>query len=469
MAGIVQWLRAGSVWLLLTGLVLSPASGQEPGWQAGAARVDTTPATPVRMAGYASRTAPSQGVAHPLAARALALRDARGHGVVLVTCDIIAFRRPFTERVAGRIKGRYGLPRQDLVLLASHNHAGPALVEPPDRTGEGGRRPEGFENNVQYTRGLEDTLVDLVGAALGKMVPARLAHGVGRAHFALNRREPTPRGIRLGKNPAGPTDESVPILRVDDAGGKPLAILFGYACHNTTLRPDMMRIAADYAGYAQDRVEADSPGAVAMFVTGCAGDADPHPFGTLEMARAHGEELAGAVRFVLDHPAWLTPIDGPLRTTYTETTLRFAGPTDRAAYEKRANDPDAGRRRHAGRMIEEMDAGRPIRAEYPHYSVQAFALGDRLTFLALSGEVVVDYALRLRRELGGEGRALWVAAYANDVIGYIPSVRVLREGGYEAGEAFYGSTWPAPLADDVEEVVVRAARQAVGDVRERKE
>jgi hypothetical protein len=322
---------------------------------------------------------------------------------------------------------------------------------------------------VAYTRGLEDALVDLIGAALGKMVPARLSYGVGRAHFALNRREPTPRGIRLGKNPAGPTDESVPILRVEDAGGKPLAILFGYACHNTTLRPDMMRIAADYAGYAQDRVEADYPGAVAMFVTGCAGDADPHPFGTLEMARAHGEELAGAVRFVLDHPAWLTPLAGPVRTAYTETTVRFAGPTDRAAYEKRADDPDAGRRRHARRMIEEIDAGRPIRAEYPHYSVQAFALGDQLTFLALSGEVVVDYALRLRRELGGDGRALWVAAYANDVIGYIPSVRVLREGGYEAGEAFYGSTWPAPLAEDVEEVVVRAAREVVGSVREKKE
>ena len=116
-------------------------------------------------------------------------------------------------------------------------------------------------------------------------------------------------------------------------------------------------------------------------------------------------------------------------------------------------------------MIELIDQGRPIRAEYPHYSVHAFALGDQLTLVALSGEVVVDYAIRLQKELGGEGRTLWVAAYANDVIGYIPSVRVLKEGGYEGGESFYGSTWPAPLADDIESIVVNAAHAVVKKVR----
>jgi hypothetical protein len=297
------------------------------------------------------------------------------------------------------------------------------------------------------------------------MEPARLSYGVGRAHFALNRREPTPEGIRLGKYPAGPVDESVPTLRVEKADGEPLAVVFGYACHNTTLRPDMMKIAADFAGYAQDRVEADFPGATALFVTGCAGDADPHPFGTLAMAKDHGEELASAVKFVLDHPNWLTPLSGSLRSASTETTLRFAGPTDRASYEELLKDPNTGRQRHARRMIEAIDKGETVRTEYPHYPVQAFALGDTLTLLALSGEVVVDYANRLQKELGGEGRTLWVAAYANDVVGYIPSARVLKEGGYEAGEAFYGSTWPTPFAEDVETTVIKAAHEVVDRVR----
>jgi hypothetical protein len=451
--------------MLIPGLISVRAAEQPASWRAGVARVDTTPSTPVRMAGYASRTAPSQGVAHPLTAKALALADAAGHKVVFVTCDIIAFRRSFTNWVTERLRVQHGLRREDVVLFASHNHAGPGLLEPTDSSGATIPPRAGFENNVAYTKELENKLVTLVGEALAKMEPATLSYGIGRAHFALNRREPTAKGIKLGKNPAGPTDESVPTLRVQNAAGKPLAIVFGYACHNTTLRPDMTKIAADFAGYAQDRIEANYPGALALFVTGCAGDADPHPFGTLEMARDHGEELGAAVKFVLDHPAWLTTLAGPLRTAYGETTIRFAGPTDRQAYEKLLADPNRGRGQHAKRMIESIDQGRPIRTEYPNYSVHAVALGNQLTLVALSGEVVVDYAIRLQKELGGEGRMLWVAAYANDVIGYIPSVRVLKEGGYEGGEAFYGSTWPTPFAEDVESIVIKAAHEVVKKVR----
>jgi hypothetical protein len=463
MKNLVRIISCALVWTVIPGYRNLEGAEPSTAWKAGVARVDTTPEKPVRMAGYASRTSPSQGVSHPLAAKALALSDASGTRVVFVTCDIINFRRAFTDRVTERVKAKHGLPRENVVLLASHCHSGPSPTEASGR--DGAAISEDLRNNVEYTRKLEDKLVEVVGSALSRMEPASVMYAVGRAHFALNRREPTPRGIRLGKYPAGPTDESVPILRVRGAGGKPVAILFGYACHNTTLRPDMMKIDADYAGYAQDRIEADNPGAVAMFVTGCAGDADPHPFGTVAMAKDHGEELGSAVKFVLDHPNWSTPVSGTLRAAFVETTIRFGGPTDRATYEKLRNDPNSGRRRHAERMIEAIEKSRPIRSEYPHYSVHAFALGDRLTMVALSGEVVVDYAIRLKRELGGEGRDLWIAAYADDVIGYIPSVRVLKEGGYEAGEAFYGSTWPTPLAEDIESIVVRAAHDAVKKIR----
>ncbi len=467
MASIVNSLGCSSLGVILLGLGSLGAAEPSSGWQAGVARVDTTPAKPVRLAGYASRTSPSQGVAHPLAAKALALADARGHKVVFVTCDIIAFRRSFTDRVTERVKARYGLPREDVVLFASHNHAGPSPIDPKSGRDEDGNRSPGkeFENNVAYTIDLENKIVDLIGESLARMQPASLSYGIGRAHFALNRREPVAKAIKLGKNPAGPTDESVPILRVQNAKGKPLAIVFGYACHNTTLRPDMMKIAADFAGFAQDRIEADNPGAVALFVTGCGGDADPHPFGTLKMAEEHGQELGAAVKFVLDHPGWMMNLSGPLRTACAETTIHFGGPTDRASYEKLLTDSDRGRQGHAKRMIERINQGQTVRTEYPHYSVQAFALGDQLTLVALSGEVVVDYAIRLQKELGGADRNLWVAAYANDVIGYIPSVRVLKEGGYEGGESFYGSTWPTPLAEDTESIVVNAAHEVVEKVR----
>jgi hypothetical protein len=450
--------------LVLCGPETARAGGQTPEWKAGVARVDTTPSAPVWMSGYASRSAPSQGVEHPLAAKALALADAHGNRVVLITCDIIGFRRDFTDRVAKRVKDHHGLPRENLALFASHCHSGPTLIERLDQLSYEGAPREKAQNNLDYTHELENKLVDLVGAALAKMEPVSMSYGVGRAHFALNRREPTDRGIKLGKNPSGPTDERVPILRVQNEHNQSLAIVFGYACHNTTHRPDMMRIDPDYAGYAQDRIEADYPGVTALFVTGCAGDADPHPFGKLEMAKDHGRELGEAVKFVLDRPALLTRVDGQIRTAFRESTIHFGGPTDRASYERLVADSNPGRRRHAQKMIEFLDKGKTIRTEYP-YTAQALALGEGLTLLALSGEVVVDYAIRLERELGGPGKPLWVAAYANDVVGYIPSVRVLREGGYEAGEAFFGSTWPTPLAEDIESIVIRTGHDLVKHVR----
>jgi neutral ceramidase len=433
-------------------------------WKAGVARVDTTPKEPVWMSGYASRSSPSQGVAHPLAAKALALADASDNKVVIVTCDIISFSRAFTGRVAERVTAKHNLPRENLVLFASHCHSGPTPVDNLARMTVNGVVRDKAQNNLDYTKDLENKIVDLVGETLGKMEPASLSYTIGRSHFALNRREKTDQGIRLGKNPSGPTDESVPILHIQNASGKPLAIVFGYACHNTTHRPDMMRIDPDFAGYAQDRIESDNPGAVALFVTGCAGDADPHPFGTLDMAKDHGRELGEAVKVALARPMMMTSLKGYLRTAFSETTLRFGGPTDRASYEKLLKDPNSGRRQHAQRMIEAIDQGKPIHTEYP-YAAQAIAIGEQLTWIALSGEVVVDYAIRLQRELGGEDRFLWVSAYANDVVGYIPSLRVLKEGGYEGGESFYGSTYPTPWADDVESVVVKSAHDLVTKVR----
>jgi hypothetical protein len=203
---------------------------------------------------------------------------------------------------------------------------------------------------------------------------------------------------------------------------------------------------------------------VALFVTGCAGDADPHPYGTLDLAREHGRKLADAVKLLLDRPLLMTRLSGTLRSAFTESTIHFGGPTDRASYEKLLNDSNAGRRRHAQRMIATIDEGKTIRTQAP-YAVQAFVLGDQLTLVALSGEVVVDYAIRLQKERGGDGRTLWVAAYANDVVGYIPSVRVLKEGGYEAGEAFFGSTYPTPLADDIESIVIETAHAMIDRVR----
>jgi hypothetical protein len=459
--GVGAWL-----WVLLAAAGEAGAAG----WGAGAAKVDITPEKPVWLAGYAARKAPSEGVALPIAARALALRDEAGKTAMVLTVDLVGVKRPLTDRVKARIAEAHGLPPEAIALVASHTHGAPIPMDTPERTDAYGIDPASAAANVAWTKALEDRLVKAAGEAIAAIRPATLSHGTGEAPFAMNRREPLPNGgFKIGVNPLGPTDRRVPVLKVSASASEgdaaaPTAVVFGYACHCTTLGADMMRVHGDYAGIAAETIERAHPGTVALFLTGCGADANPYPRGRLAQAVTYGGQLADAVEAVLAGKD-LRPLSGPLRVAAAEPTLRFAGPTDRASYEAIANDPraNAGKKAHAARMLSRLERGQPIETTHP-YPVQAFALGDALTIVTLAGEVVVDYALRVEAEREGKGPAVWIAAYANDVFGYVPSRRVLQEGGYEGGEAFYYSSYPTPLADDVEETIMGAVREVLGRV-----
>jgi hypothetical protein len=439
------WPAAGAA-LLLGALPLAAA-----GFEAGVARVAITPPTPFWMSGYAARTHPSEGVETELWAKALALRDGRGGQAILVTTDLVGLPRAISDEAAARIEERFGVKRAALVLSASHTHCGPAvrrnLAVLYDFDEESRRAVDA------YAAALVDRLVEVVGQALRDLGPARLSVGHGSVGFAVNRRQPTPEGIVIGVNPGGPVDHDVPVLRVEGRDGSLRAVLFGYACHNTTLGGDFYRIGGDYAGYAQAAIEAAHPKAVALFMMLCGGDQNPSPRGTLDLARAHGQALAAEVERVLGgRRRRLKP---PVRVALETATLDFA-PHTRAAYEADLAGDNVYRQRRARLMLAAYDEGRPV-TQTP-YPVQAVRFGRGLTLVALGGEPVVDYARRAKRELRGED--LIVAGYCNDVMGYVPSRRVLREGGYEAVDStiYYGL--PGPFADTVEETVLAAVRRA---------
>jgi hypothetical protein len=248
-------------------------------------------------------------------------------------------------------------------------------------------------------------------------------------------------------------------LKVSAPGGRVRAILFAYACHNTTLGGDFYQLTGDYAGFAEARLESDYAGATALFMELCGADQNPNPRNTLVLAEQHGEALAGEVRRAL--AGTLAPLRGPLRVSYVVTSLPFA-PRQRAEYEADLKNPKASGSlvRRARQMIEAIDSGHPVREV--SYPVQAVRFGKDLTLLALGGEVVVDYDLRAKREYPAE--PLIVAGYSNAVMGYIPSERILREGGYEAVDnlIYYGQ--PGPFAPGVEARVFDAIHKAMKKV-----
>jgi hypothetical protein len=435
----------------------SHALAARQGWKAGTARVVITPQKSLWMAGYASRKVPSQGVVQDIYVKALALEDPSGKRAVLVTSDLLGFPATVSHNIAERVEKQHHLTRDQLLLNSSHSHSGPVVGHVLGTMYP--MTPQQWADVEAYTRELEDKVVNLVGVALKSLRPAQLSFGHGEAGFAMNRRARNAAEVVIGVNKDGPVDHDVPVLRVEDKQGKLRAVVFGYACHNTTAQ-DFPKFSGDYAGFAQAWLEEHHPGAEALFVEGCGGDANPYPRGSVDLARQHGEELAAAVDKVLGQE--LRPVNGPLKTAYLEFPVPFASPPSREELQRQLESQDVYHRNWAGAMLKIFDRDGHLPVEYP-YPAEAWQFGQDLTLVALAGEVVVDYDLRLKRELGAD--KLWVAGYSNDVFAYIPSLRVLQEGGYEGGGAmiYYGQ--PGPFAPAVEETIIGKVHELVHQVR----
>ncbi len=442
---LVLWLAAFAVSIT--------SSAVAAGWKAGTAKVAITPKQSMWMAGYGNRDHPSEGVEHDLWAKALVLEDPDGAKAVIVTLDVCGISRPLSNAVRDRLEKAHGLTRDRIVLACSHTHCGPVVgtnlitMYPLDE--------EQLGRVEAYADWLTNAIVEVVAKAFGTVEPVELAWETGRCGFAVNRRNNNQAKVpELRRQLAlqGPEDHDVPVLKVQGANGEVKAIVFGYACHCTTL--SYYKFCGDYAGFTQIALESAHPGAQAMFVAGCGADQNPLPRGTLEQAKDYGKQLADAVEHVLASP--MRPISGVLRSSYKEIDLAFAPIPEKSHWETVAKSENRFEAARAKMLLKRIESEGSLADSYK-YPVQAWKLGNDLTWIFLGGEVVVDYAQRIKRNLGSTNT--WVSAYCNDVMAYIPSLRVLKEGGYEGGGAmvYYGQ--PAPWSERVEEQVIDAVRE----------
>jgi neutral ceramidase len=420
-----------SIGLLMLLTALPVAGAAEAEWKVGLAQVKITPERPVFLAGYDSRKKPFTKVEADLYAKALALEDSQGHRVVLVTSDLIGFPAAVAEPICARLRDKAGLKREQILLNSSHTHTGPMLLLHAS-DGDGLTAGE-LQRNIEYTRQLQDKIVDLVQRATARLEAAKLSWGVGVCPFVMNRREFTARGVILGVNPRGLADRAAPLLRIDSSDGKLRAVLFGAAVHGTTLTGNNYELCGDYAGFAQSYVQEKHPSVQAMFLIGCAGDADPHPRGSMALARTHGETLGKEVCRLLESK--LQPIRGPLQIAFGKAALPLQAPPPREELKKRAERKGSIQAWVAQKMLATLDRGEKLPTRYD-CPVAVWQLGDDLTLVGLSGEVVVDYVSLLEKALGPN--KLWLAAYCNDVFGYLPSAQVLKEGGYETRGLYAG-------------------------------
>jgi neutral ceramidase len=446
--------RFALVLTFLATLVQAATSPSTASWRVGTGREIITPPAGVWMTGYAARTHPADGTAQELWVKALAFADPGGKRGVLITLDLCGITREITARVCAQLEKKHQLPRAAVMINVSHTHCSPWLegsiiglrILPAD----------GLAKADAYRRDLEQKIVRAADYALSHLVPATIAWGEDSASFGVNRRENPEKEMparRAAGTLSGPSDPRVPVLAVHNASGALTALLVSYACHNTTL--SFYQWHGDYAGCAQAELEKRHPGATVLFALGCGADINPNPRGTVELAEQHGLALADAADRALGRP--MTQIQGKFSAAAEEITLTYARrPSNEQILEAQQKE-QPNREMHqawAAAMNDQIKTHGEIPLTHA-YPIQAWRLGN-LAWAALGGEVVVDYALRLRAENQGP---LWVFGYSNDVMAYIPSERVLAEGRYEGDTSMIPYGRPGPWSAGLEEKIVKKSHE----------
>ena len=413
----------------------------------GVSRINITPEGPIRLAGYGIRKkTESEGVIQPLSAKALAFGNDAQRPSILITVDLLGIPGHITTKLAQQLSEKIGIDPAQLVICASHTHGGPELgntlniLQYRDNTfSDSLLAVDHLVRIAQYTSQLSQKLEQVALAAMDDRKPAIVSWGQGQAGFAKNRRAQ-----------GGPVDSALPLLRVTDPDGKLRAVLVNYACHGTTLGGDVNQVHGDWMGEAQKIIEANHPGAIAMIAIGCGADANPNPRGTMEHVRLHGKEISNNVEKLLASPLQRLTLPPEGRMKWVK--LPFAHVPDVAELIKQTEDKSV-KGYYARLALDRVARGQPIPVDLS-YPVQTWTFGNEIAMINLAGEVVVDYSVRLKNELGAE--KLWLNAYANDAPCYIASRRVIREGGYEAESSMYYYDKPSPFAEEVEDIIIEA-------------
>lgn len=448
------------VFSVLTALTMfTELTGAEEPWKSGSARIKITPSEYVWMSGYGSRDRPAEGKLTDLWAKATVLEDPTGHQAVLITLDLVGIHRQIAERAFVELSARYQLGRDQIAFCCSHTHTGPVVGHNLDPLHYRQINATEQKKIDRFTRVLNGQIVEVVDRAMANKVACKLTWGSGTSTFAVNRRQNRPEAEvpqrRVAGTLTGPFDHDVPVLAVHDMNGNLKTVVFGYACHATVL--SFYQWSGDYPGFAQIELEKSHPGCLAMFWAGCGADQNPLPRRTVELAQHYGRRLADAVDAVL-LTSQMTEVAGTLQTAYREIDLAYDDLPTQEDLERQARSDNRFEVARANMLLEQINAGQPLEKNYP-YPVSLWKIGDDIQFISLGGEVVVDFAIRLKAELAG--MKTWVAGYSNDVMAYIPSRRVLIEGGYEGEGAMVYYGLPTKWSLDVEESIVREVHRQI--------
>jgi hypothetical protein len=411
----------------------------------GVAQVDITPDYPVRLSGFGFRRTESEGVTQRIWAKALAVGSEKDGPAVLIAVENKGLSLEICQEVSRRLTRSIRLNPARLTVTSTHTHTAPMLTGVSPTLFSVPIPPEHQARIDQYTRELMDKMEQAAVAAVRDIRSARLSWAIGTSDLAVNRRAK-----------GGPVDHDLPVMFVHDLNGSVRAVYFSYACHCVALSNN--KISGDWAGFAQEYVQQQFPGAVALASVGCGADSNPKSGvvgEAVEKCAALGKEVADEVKRISQKTK---PITAKPIVHSAMVRIPFDTPWTREEWEMRNKSADAAIAYHAKINLERMDRDEMLLKDMP-YLVQTWVFGDQLAIVFLPGETVVDYSLRIKREF--VRNRVWTNGYSNEERCYLPSERILKEGGYEGGGAMVYYDRPQRFAPGVEARIMDAVQSQV--------
>jgi neutral ceramidase len=391
--------------------------------QAGTAKVDITPKKPVNMAGYGARKGLSTGVHDPLSARIIVFKN-NDKRLVLVSSDLIGFYGGTAEYMRKAILDEFQLEPSELFLSAIHTHAGPSLTIDKEK---------GHPNNLEYTEHLKVKLIEVIRKALINMGPVNIGAGIGYSPVGMNRRElridsSGNSSIRLGRNPYGPTDKEVLVVKITKPNGRTIAALFDYASHATCLGGKNYTISGDVLGLAEQFVEKIlGDDVITAAFAGASGNIDPW----FRVLPAFNTE-----------PGWIP-----------EPVLLGTMLGEEIVHTFRNIEKVSGGGEIATAFITLELPGKPrsedtIEKDHPptELNISAARVGD-IAFVGIGCEVLTEIGMAIKA--ASPYKHTFVISHCNGAASYLPPEHLYIEGGYEIRSS--------PFAPQAANIVVKQA------------
>lgn len=421
----------------------------------GTAKIDITPVKPIPLAGFGSRSGPFEGVNRRLFVRVNVLEqevDGAKRRLLIVQGDIIWWGSERMERIRATLAERFGIGPSDLILSAQHTHGGPS-------TSESFLDILGIPDS-DYLQALDEALFSGVEQAIAGLEPVTAERGKGECRIGINRRKIVKGKMTMAPNPEGLLDPDVNVIRFRKESGATKAVFIHYSCHPTTTNSNY--VTSEYPGVAAERLEATiGCGAVVSFLQGCTGNIRPSLHrddrfyaGSEEDVARLGRALADEVERVLGgEMATLSPSLAPGKRVVVRLPFEEL-PTEDQIEAALAEGGTKGQ--WAAKLRSHPEKLRP---DIP-FDLTYLVLADGLSFLAMDGEVVLEYGDYIKRATGDRTLAM---GYSNGMIGYVPTAAQITEGGYEGRESGIYFALPAAFSPAIEKVIKKAIDELIGD------